>query len=76
MLLDKRKPVFLFRLGSGLLAVALVSGHYLQNRTLVPESIGDPASGFLFGLAIGTGLLAVVAMRRNKHRPRRIGEDS
>ena len=60
-----KDPNMLLMLGCVALVVANV-GQYLLNRDhAVRESIADPVSGFLFGVAIATLLLAIVARRRH-----------
>jgi hypothetical protein len=48
------------------LAVANIAQYFLHRNGAVPESIADPVSGFLFGVAIGTLLLSIYLSTRRR----------
>ena len=62
-------PTLLLTMGCVALVVANVASYLLHRKAAVPESIADPVSGFLFGVAIATLLLSIVA--RGRRRPGR-----
>lgn len=56
---EGQNPKMLLRVGLMALVVANV-GSYLIRRTLaLPESVADPVSGFLFGVAIAAMLIGL-----------------
>jgi hypothetical protein len=59
-----RFPNITLALGCIALIVANVAQYFLRRNNAVPESIADPVSGFLFGIAIGTLLLSIVLRTR------------
>ena len=62
-----RLPNITLMLGCIALIVANVTQYLFNRNGNVPESIADPVSGFLFGIAIGTLLLSI-ALRRWRGR--------
>jgi hypothetical protein len=62
MLLRKRlkDPNLMRMVGCVALIVANVAQFVLHRNGALPESISDPVSGFLFGIAIGTLLLSII----------------
>lgn len=68
MLLRKSKdPNGLLMFGCVALIVANATQYFLR-RNAVAESIADPVSGFLFGVAIATLLVSAVVRRRDSGR--------
>ena len=52
-------PNKLLTFGMMALVVANVGGYVIRRKLGLPESVADPVSGFLFGVAIATTLLGV-----------------
>ena len=59
-----RNPNIIMILGLVVLIVANVAQYFLHRNGAFPDSIADPVSGFLFGIAIGTLLLSIVLRTR------------
>ena len=59
-----RLPNITLMLGCIALIVANVTQYFFNRNGSVPESIADPVSGVLFGIAIGTLLLSIVLRTR------------
>lgn len=68
-----RHPNRVLSLGIMALAVANVLSYLLQRKSHLPESIVDPVTGFIYGVAIATALLGVYvrgrALRAGKTPP-------
>jgi hypothetical protein len=60
-------------LGMMALVVANVVSYVIRRKLALPESVADPVTGFLFGVAIATTLLGVrrQVRARTKSGPRR-----
>jgi len=54
-----RHPNRILQLGIIALAVANILSYVLQRKSGLPESIVDPLTGFVYGVAITTALLGV-----------------
>ena len=59
-----RRSNKLVTLGLVALAVAQVGNYVIQRKLAWPESVADPVSGLLYGVAIGISLLGIAARAR------------
>lgn len=60
-----RHPNRVLQLGLIALGLANVLNYVLQRKSGLPESIVDPATGFVYGVAIATSLLGVYLRGRS-----------
>lgn len=56
---NRQQPNKLLAIGMMSLAVANIAGYFLRRNGAVPESIADPVTGFLMGVAIALTLLGI-----------------
>ena len=61
-----KDPNLMIRIGLVALAVASVATYVIQRKSSLPESIADPVSGFLYGVAIATTLLGIHRRARSR----------
>ncbi|MES2179683.1 MAG: hypothetical protein V4550_17625 [Gemmatimonadota bacterium] len=55
----RHTPDRMITLGLILLAVAGVGSYIIQKKLQLPESVADPATGFLYGVAIAVTVLGI-----------------
>jgi hypothetical protein len=55
----RQQPDKLLTIGLMSLAVANVAGYFMRRNGAVPESVADPLTGFLMGVAIALTLLGI-----------------
>ena len=67
---QNEQPNKLLTLGMMALVVANVGGYVIRRKLGLPESVADPVSGFLFGVAIALTLIGV----RRQVRGRKNGD--
>ena len=54
-----RNPNRVLQLGLIALALASITSYLVQRKSGLPESVADPVSGFVYGVAIALTLLGV-----------------
>ena len=58
-------PVF-FKAGFAFMIVANLGNYFLHRGNAFPESVSDPAAGFLFGLSFGCFCVGAWLLRRTR----------
>ena len=59
-----RNPNRVLQIGLIALALANIASYVLQRKSGLPESVADPLTGFVYGVAIALALLGVILRAR------------
>jgi uncharacterized membrane protein YhhN len=67
--LNAKNPDLIFRIGLVAFLVANVFAYVVRHTSAIRESVADPVSGFLYGVAIATLLIGIRLRAKAGGRP-------